>query len=203
MSHPKFAQTAVPVIDAISQRWSPYAFAAKPVAEADLQALFEAARWAASAYNEQPWRYLLATKADQAEYDRMLSCLVEPNQAWAKAAPVLVIGCCQLKFTLNGQTNGTALHDLGLASGNLSAEATARGLAVHQMGGILPERVKELYGLPDDVQALTAIAIGYAAELDTLPADVREREQAPRSRKPLSELVFSGSWNRASKIVSK
>ena len=98
-----------------------------------------AARWAASSYNEQPWRYIVATKAEPAEFARLLSCLVEGNQPWAQAAPVLAIGCTSLNFAKNGQPNAAAHHDLGLASASLTLEATARGLSVHQMIGIVPE----------------------------------------------------------------
>ncbi len=138
------AESDHPVHELIAARWSPYAFATRPVSKADLLSLFEAARWAPSSYNEQPWSYLLATREDPEAFARMLSCLVEGNRAWAKAAPVLALGCTRLAFARNGQPNAAALHDLGLASANLCLEATARGLAVHQMIGILPDRVREL-----------------------------------------------------------
>src|SRR5579864_3208295 len=111
----------------IAERWSPYAFADRPVPHADLVALFEAARWAPSSYNEQPWSYIIATRDEPAEFAKLLSCLVEGNQAWAKAAPALALGCTSLKFKLNGKPNAAAHHDLGLASGNLVMEATSRG----------------------------------------------------------------------------
>src|SRR5687768_4683110 len=169
----------------VANRWSPYAFADKPVAKSDLQSLFEAARWAASSYNEQPWRYLLATKDDPAEFDRLLACLVEGNQAWAKNAPVLALGCTSLNFALNGKPNAAAIHDLGIASATLTFEATVRGLHVHQMIGILPDKARSTYSIPDDVQPLTALAIGYAAAADTLPEKLRARDLSPRTRKPL------------------
>ena len=129
-----------------------------------MRSLFEAARWAPSSYNEQPWSYIVASRANPAEYARLLSCLVDANQAWAKAAPVLALGCTSILFKLNGKPNAAAIHDLGLAAGNLCAEATARGLFVHQMIGILPNKARELYRIPEDVQPLTALAIGYAAD---------------------------------------
>src|SRR5262245_29146922 len=124
------ATTDHPVHELIAARWSPYAFSDRPVARADLLSLFEAARWAASSYNEQPWSYLVATREDPEEFARALSCLVEGNQAWAKAAPVLALACTSLKFARDGRPNAAAIHDLGLASANLVLEATARGLAV-------------------------------------------------------------------------
>src|SRR5262249_12116928 len=116
-----------PIESLITRRWSPYAFADRPVSNDDLRSVFEAARWAAPSSNEQPWRYIVATKASPADYERLLSCLVEGNQVWAKAAPVLALGCTSLNFALNGQPNAAAVHDLGLASATLALEATARG----------------------------------------------------------------------------
>ena len=124
----KRATTDYPIHELLAERWSPYGFEDRPVAEADLRSLFEAARWAASSYNEQPWSYLVATKENPDEFARLLSCLVEPNQAWAKAAPVLALGVVSLKFSRNNKENRAAVHDLGLAAGNLLVEATARGV---------------------------------------------------------------------------
>src|SRR5215213_2324664 len=111
----KQATPDVPIHELLATRWSPYAFSERPVAEDDLRCLFEAARWAASSYNEQPWRYIVATAADREEFERLLSCLVEGNQAWARTAPVLALGCASLNFARNGKPNAAALHDLGLA----------------------------------------------------------------------------------------
>lgn len=192
----KIAVTNHPIETALAERWSPYAFADRPVADDDLRSLFEAARWAASAFNEQPWRYLVARKSDGEVYDQVLSCLVEANQAWAKAAPVLVLTVVSENYARNGKPNGSAEHDVGLAAGNLSAEATARGLRIHQMGGILPDRAREVFAIPEGFRALTATAIGYAADPADLPEDVRARETAPRERRPLAETVFTGAWDR-------
>jgi len=115
----KRASTDYPIHTLLAERWSPYAFADRPVAEADLRSLFEAARWAPSSNNEQPWRYLVATREHPEEFLRLLSCLVDANQAWAKAAPVLALGVVSLKFARNARDNRAAVHDLGLAAGNL------------------------------------------------------------------------------------
>ena len=184
--------------DLIAERWSPYAFADRPVPVDLLQSLFEAARWAASSFNEQPWSYLVATKDDPDGYAKLLSCLVEGNQEWAKAAPVLAIGCASLKFKRNGNPNAAALHDLGQASAYLALEATARGLAAHQMAGILPDRVREVFQVPEGVQPLTGLAIGYAGEPSLLPEKMRDRDSARRPRKPQAEFVFSGRWGTTS-----
>lgn len=197
----KEATTDFPVHKFISQRWSPYAFDDRSVSRTDLCSLLEAARWAPSSYNEQPWSYILATQDEPDEFAKLLSCLVEGNQAWAKAAPVLLVGCASLKFSRNGKPNAAATHDLGLAAGNLCLEATARGLSVHQMIGIEPDKVRELYRIPDGVQPLTGLAIGYAAAPETLPEKFRERDLASRTRKPLAEFVFGSEWGSKSDVI--
>jgi nitroreductase len=199
----KKATTDHPIIRILAERWSPYGFADRPVAESDLLSLFEAARWAASSYNEQPWNYLVATRENPKEFARLLSCLVEANQAWAKAAPVLVLGVVSLRFAKNDKDNRAAVHDLGLAAGNLSIEATARGLSVHQMIGILPDQAREAYQIPEHYEAWTAMAIGYKADPATLPDALKERDLTPRQRKPLNEFVFTGLWKRPSPLVLK
>jgi nitroreductase len=192
-----------PILKLLAERWSPYGFEDRPVPEADLRSLFEAARWAASSYNEQPWNYLVATREDAPEFERLLSCLVEANQAWAKAAPVLALGVVSLQFAKNKQDNRAAVHDLGLAAGNLSVEATARGLSVHQMIGILPDKAREIYQIPEHFEAWTAMAIGYKAGPARLADALRERDLAPRQRRPLGKFVFTGQWGQPSPLVQK
>ena len=199
----KNATSDHPILKLLAERWSPYGFEDRPVPEADLRSLFEAARWAASSYNEQPWNYLVATKEDPDEFGRLLSCLVEANQIWAKAAPVLALGVVNLRFTRNNQDNRAAVHDLGLAAGNLVVEATARGLSVHQMIGILPDRARTIYQIPDHYEAWTAMAIGYQANPATLPDALKERDLTLRQRKPLSKFVFTGHWGQPSPLGLK
>ncbi|MFV1979218.1 MAG: nitroreductase family protein [Myxococcota bacterium] len=193
----KHAKTEHPIQDFVAHRWSPYGLADRDVSEADLRSLFEAARWAASSFNEQPWSYIVATRAQEEAFARLLSCLVEANQSWAKAAPVLALGVATLHFKRNGKPNRVALHDLGLASGNLVAEATARGLAVHQMGGILPDRAREIYAIPEGSEAVTGIAIGYAGDPEAFSDETRQRDLAPRERKPQRDFVFGAAWGKA------
>jgi nitroreductase len=197
----KTASPDYPIHEPLAQRWSPYAFADRLVPEADVRSLFEAARWAPSSFNEQPWRYLVATKDDPEQFQRLLSCLVEGNQIWAKAAPALALGVVSLRFARNAQDNRAAVHDLGLAAGNLLVEATVRGLCVHQMIGILPDKAREVYGIPEGFEAWTGLAIGYKGDPTSLPARLRERDLAPRHRKPLREFVFSGRWDNPSPLV--
>jgi len=191
-----------PIHNLLTARWSPYAFDNRPVSDADLCAVFEAARWAPSSYNEQPWSYIVAKRENPEEFQVLLSCLVEANQVWAKAAPVLALGIVRLRFVRNDKPNRAAVHDLGLAAGNLLVEATARGLSVHQMIGIVPEKAREVYEIPEGSEAWTGLAIGYPGDPDRLPEPLKDRHMAPRQRKPLREFVFSGKWGKASPIAS-
>ncbi|NNE43477.1 MAG: nitroreductase family protein [Gemmatimonadetes bacterium] len=197
MSDAKRARPDHPIDDTIAARWSPYAYDGTAVPLADLQAVFEAARWAASAFNEQPWRYIVASRDDTPEFERLLSCLVDANQAWARHAGALALGVVGRRYSRNDKPNGTAEHDLGLASANLTLEATRRGFQVHQMAGILPERARELYGIPDGFDALTGIAVGRPAAPDDAPENFRDRDLSPRTRRPLAETVFTGAWGTA------
>jgi len=180
-----------PVHELIAARWSPYVFADKPVPLDDLRSLFEAARWAASAFNEQPWRYIAAIGDQSETYARILDCLVEANQAWAGRAPVLALGLARLNMERNDKPNATALHDLGLASANICLEAAARGLMVHQMSGILPDKAAELFEVPEGYQVVTGMAIGYAGEPE---GELGERDQKRRPRRNVTEFVFGESF---------
>jgi nitroreductase len=193
----KKATTDHPVHDLIASRWSPYVFSDREVEDGELCSIFEAARWAPSSYNAQPWRYLVARRSQAEAFERMLSCLVELNRMWAAAAPVLAIGVVHRNFEHNGKPNKASEHDLGLASAGLSLQAAALGLSVHQMIGIEPQRVREVYGLPEDFEAFTALAIGYAGTQDSAPEPLRQRDEAARARKPLPEIVFGRHWGQA------
>lgn len=199
----KRALTNYPIHEFLAERWSPYAFQERPVSEADLCSLFEAARWAASSYNEQPWSYIVATRENPDHFRQLLSCLVKGNQIWAKDAPVLVLGIASLNFTLNHEDNRAATHDLGAASSNLAVEATARGMCVHQMIGILPDKARDLFAIPDGFEALTGMAIGYQGDPMALSDALKERDLMPRQRKPIEQFVFSGKWGNASPLVLK
>ena len=198
----KKAEFDHPIHDLIANRWSPSGYSERAVSHEDLRSLLEAARWAASSYNEQPWNYFVATKDCAAEFEKLLSCLVEGNQGWAKSAPVLLLAVASRKFKRNDKPNKAAEHDLGLAAGNICFEATARGLYVHQMIGILPDKARELYSIPDGHDALTALAIGYRADPESLSEQLRNRDDAPRSRKALGEFVFGSTWGKTSSVVA-
>jgi nitroreductase len=197
----KLADTTYPIEPLLKQRWSPRAFADRPVEIDKLLSLWEAARWSASCANQQPWYLLVATKEEKTEYARLLSCLRENNQLWASQAPVLMVSAAKLSFDMNGQPNRYAFHDVGLAVANLIVQATALGLHVHQMAGFYPDKVRELYGVPEDFEPVAGIVLGYPGDPSTLPEDLQQRELAPRTRKPLESFVFQGAWGETSPLV--
>jgi nitroreductase len=190
----KPADSGVPIHDLIRRRWSPRAFADRMVEREKLHSLFEAARWAASSYNEQPWRFIVCTKDNPADHERFVRCLADGNIPWARHAPVLALSVARTRFTHNDRPNRHALHDVGLAVGNLLLQATALGLAVHQMAGYDAAKARAAFGIPDDYEPVAAIAMGYQGDPDRLPPPLRDRETAPRTRKPLDEIVFGGRW---------
>jgi len=197
----KPAPVDYPVQDVIKNRWSPRAFSDKPVSPDVLRSLFEAARWAPSSNNEQPWAYIVATKDDVENFEKSLGALVEFNANWAKHAPVLAIAVAQLAFAKNNAPNRNAQYDVGAASMQLSIEATARGLVVHQMAGFDPETAKEAYEIPHGWEPIAAMAIGYPGDASSLPEPYQTREKAPRSRKPIREFVMSGQWGHTAEFV--
>ena len=197
----KPADTIYPLEGLLKHRWSPRAFADRPVEPEKLLSLWEAARWAASTANQQPWYFIVATKQDEAEYARLLSCLRENNQQWASHAPVLMVSVAKLAFDANGQPNRHAFHDVGLAVANLIVQATALGLGVHQMAGFYPDRVRELYSVPDDFEPVAGIVLGYPGDPAILPDELRQRELAPRVRKPLESFVFERAWGQTAALV--
>lgn len=191
-----------PVIEPIQERWSPRAFLGNPVEEAKLLSILEAARWAPSSFNEQPWFFLVARAEEPEVYAKLLGCLAEQNQAWAKAAPVLIVSVAKKTFDHNGKPNRCAQHDVGLASENMALEAAAQGLAMHGMAGIEQEKIRESYGLPENCEAMAAWALGYAGEPDSLEGVLKERELAPRERRELPTFVFGAKWGEPAKVVS-
>lgn len=197
----KPAETQYPIHDLLRRRWSPRAFSDQPVSHEHLRSLFEAARWAPSSSNEQPWNFLVATKDTPNEYDRLLSCLVDSNQVWARLAPVLAVSVARMVFADEGETNRHALHDVGLCMENLIVQATALGLMVHPMAGFHVEKVREFFELPADHEPVAAMAIGYPGDPEILPEKLRRRERAPRSRKRIEEFVFTGRWGEPSEVV--
>ena len=159
-----------------------------------LQSLFEAARWAPSSSNEQPWGYIVATKDDAENFAKLVSVLVPSNVTWAQHAPVLALAVAELAFAKSGSPNRNAQYDVGAASAWLTVEATSRGLFVHQMGGYDHDKARQVFQIPAGWDPIAAMAIGYPGDPDSLPQPLRDREVAPRTRKPISQFVMSGSW---------
>lgn len=200
-NHPKIAKPDHPVLPVIAERWSPYAYDPRPVEREKLLSCLEAARWAPSSYNEQPWTYILAERSDQQAFARALDCLVEGNRAWAKNAGVILLSVVSKLFSKNGKPNRAAEHDMGLAAGNMVLQATALGLQGHQMIGIEPAKVRAAYKVPDTHEPLTAIAIGYPAAVQPGATDpLSQRDLATRQRKALSEIIIAGAWGQAAKL---
>jgi nitroreductase len=199
----KIPHTQYPVEDLLRERWSPVAFSEKPVETEKLCTVLEAAAWAASSFNEQPWSYIIATKDNPPEFERLLSCLAPGNQDWAKNAPVLMLSVAKLYFQHNGTQNRHALHDVGAASATLAIQATALGLYIHQMAGFDVAQAKQVYGIAEGYEPIAAIALGYLGDPNTLAEKLQQRELAPRQRKTLETFVFSGSWNQVSPLVKK
>lgn len=190
----KLAPADHEVHELIRKRWSPRAFSDQPVSDAALRSLLEAARWAASCANEQPWHFLVARKTDREQFERMLACLDPGNQRWVKDTAALMISVARLQFAKSGDQNRHAFHDVGLATAQLTLQATAMGLAVHPMAGFDVQRAKETYAIPDGHEPVAAIAMGYPGDPATLPDDLHKRELAARVRKPQTDFVFAGSW---------
>ncbi len=199
----KPAPSDFPVHELIRERWSPRAFADKPVPQDVLRSIFEAARWAPSSNNEQPWAYIVATNDDKENFEKMLSVLVEFNAGWAKSAPVLALAVARLTFAKNNTPNRNAQYDTGAASALLSMEATAHGLAVHQMAGFDPEKARQVFGIPPGWEPIAALAIGYQGDPASLPPPLKDREIAPRTRKPIAEFVMAGQWGHTAPFAKK
>jgi nitroreductase len=182
------------VHESIRTRWSPRAYADRDVAAAELKRLFEAARWAASSSNEQPWRFLVGRRGDET-YKKIFDSLVEFNQNWVKTAPVLVLSAAKKTFTQKGTPNAYGLHDTGAATATLALQATADGLHVHSMAGFDHEQVRASFGIPADFEIGAVTAIGYFGDPAVLPDYMLKMEVAPRQRKPIKEIVFS-DWEK-------
>ena len=199
----KPAENAYPIHDLLRRRWSPRAFSERPVEPDKLRSLFEAARWAPSSDNEQPWSFVMATKDDEINYRRLFECLKEGNKKWAFRAPVLALSVARLNFEDDGTPNRHAFHDTGMAVFSLVIQATALGLFVHQMAGYDVGKARKDLKIPDGHDPVAMIAIGYPGDPAHLPEPYRTREFNPRERKQISEFVFDGSWGAQAPLVAK
>lgn len=185
----KKANTNYSIHELLEKRWSPRAFSEKSVSPELVKQLFEAARWAPSSYNEQPWRFIAARKENEEAFDKLSEVMNDFNRSWAADAPVLVLGLAKKTFDVDGRRNAHAEHDLGQAIAHLTFEAGRHNLYVHQMAGIQPDKARELYDIPKELSPLTMFAIGYRGKPESLDGKLQKQETAPRSRKPLENIV--------------
>lgn len=194
-------EPATSVHPLLEARWSPRAFSGGALTDAELLPLFEAARWAPSASNEQPWRFIVARR-DQAEaYGRIFACLSESNRRWAGSAGALVIAV-SAKMARSGRENGHARYDLGQAVAHLTVQASAAGIYVHQMGGFSADAARAACAIPAGYDPAVVIALGRLGDPEALDERDRERELTARDRRPLRETVFSGSWGEPTSLAS-
>jgi nitroreductase len=187
------------ILETFRQRWSPRAFSDKPVETEKLQSIFEAARWAPSSMNEQPWRFIVGIKGDDS-WQRIYDTLVEWNQQWAGNAPVLILNLGKRTFTYKGRPNATYHYDTGQAVAMMITEAQNLGLYTHQMGGFSREKAVELLHIPEDFHPLSVTALGYYGDASMLPEDMQESELAARKRRPLREMVYAGQFGEPSAL---
>ncbi|MDP1621372.1 MAG: nitroreductase family protein [Bacteroidales bacterium] len=197
----KTANTKYPINHLAINRWSPRAFLDKPVEPEKLISLFEAARWSASGGNEQPWRFIAGIDHDET-WQKIFSTLDPGNQEWNQHVPVLIIAVGNRISSWDGKESGYFQYDTGQAVAHLTIEAMNQGLHVHQMGGFSKEKASEIFEIPDDFQPLTAIAVGYIGDPETLSEKLRQRELQERTRKNLSEIVFSSRFGEPSPLIN-
>jgi len=186
-----------PVHPLLAERRSLLAFSPRTVDAETLACLMEAARWAPSSMNEQPWSFVVATKDNKSDFERLLGCLIEFNFQWAQHSPVLLLSIARLTFESSGEPNRHALHDVGHAIANLTFQAMASGLVVHQVAGFNVEKARNEFSIPRDYEPVAVAAIGYPGSPASLPDKLRKKELSPRKRKPLTDIVFEGQWGRS------
>ncbi|MEM6428372.1 MAG: nitroreductase family protein [Deinococcota bacterium] len=189
----KQPDTRQPLTELLAKRWSPRAFAGKTISDDVLVGLLEAARWSQSSNNQQPWRFIVGQRGTPT-FDKLWDCLMEGNQGWAKRAAVLMLAVVRTTSERNGAPNRHAFHDVGAALTHLTIQAASHDIYVHQMGGFHQDKARETFAIPEPFEPLTALALGYLGNVDKLDEGQREREFASRSRKSLSEIVFSETW---------
>ena len=202
-SLPENADFEYPVQELIAKRRSGRAFSSKPVDAVALGSVLEAARWAASCSNEQPWNFVVTKKVvtetekdKPSAHERLVGCLVDFNIQWARHAPILILSVARLNFAASGKPNRHALYDVGQAAANLALQATALGLMAHQMAGFDAEKARSEFLIPGGHEPASVIAVGYPGDPASLPEKLREKELATRQRKPQHDFVFWDTWDQ-------
>lgn len=197
----KPAVTGSPIHDLLAKRWSPRAFdAAQNISREQVLALVEAARWAPSCFGDEPWRVIVWDRSrDEASWQKAFDCLAEGNQVWVKNTPLLILVAADPQFRHNGKDNRWAQYDAGAAGMSLCLQAVALGLAAHQMGGFDSAKLRASFGIPEPINLISMIAVGYQTDPEVLTGEVRESEIAPRKRQPLGAVFFDSGWEVALK----
>jgi nitroreductase len=195
-SEPAAGNVPKGIQELLEKRFSPYGFSSRPVEAEKLHKLFEAARSAPSSNNEQPWRFVVATRQDAEAFERLLETLVEQNREWARHAPVLVLSVAKRDFTHNGRPNRHAWYDVGQAAAYLTLQATELGLYVHQMAGFDVGKARQLLGIPEGYEPTAMMAMGYLGDSQSMQEPPRPRDGPRRPRKPLDSLLFGGAWGQ-------
>lgn len=198
----RLAPVVYPVHDIIRGRYSPRGFSERDVELETLASLFEAARWAPSSFNEQPWSFVIAERKDKNAFDGILDCLTPGNQGWAHTAAILMISVARMTFEKSGKMNRHAFHDVGLASGFLALQASALGLGLHMMAGFDPAKARVVLSIPEGFDPVAAMALGYPLDAAAMSAEAREKAMKPRSRKPLGDFVFRQRWGETIPEIS-
>ena len=193
----KSAQNQYPINALSKGRWSPRAFSNQPVEPGQLKSILEAARWSASAGNEQPWYFMVGIHPDET-WMKLFDTLMEGNKTWVGSVPVLLLSIRKKTRGEKNEENGYSSYDTGQSVAHLSIEAMNHGLYVHQMAGFFPEKAVLHFQIPQDYQPLTVIAIGYPGDPESLTGDLKKYELAIRSRKSFDEFVFSGAFGKKS-----
>ena len=184
-----------PILPQLTERRSPRAYADQPVATETLQQLFTAAGSAASCFGEQPWRFIVGSKASSPEaFQKLLATLAPFNQGWAQNASALALAVAKTTFSHDGNPNAWAKHDVGQAVATLAIQGVELGVQIHQMAGFSQEAARTAFSIPAEFELVSLFTIGYPGSADTLPEPLKERETAPRTRKPLGEIMFEGGW---------
>lgn len=196
MNQNKLASTSAPIHDVLARRWSGRAFERdKPVAPEQLRALLEAARWAPSCYNDQPWRYVVWDRIrNEQSWQQAFACLGEWNRNWVKNAPLLLLAVADSEFSKTGKMNRWGPYDTGAAGALFCVQAAALGLMAHQMGGFDAPRIHRMLAIPERYTCMAMIAVGHPAAADILDEELRTQELAPRERRPIEAFCFDGEW---------
>lgn len=196
----KTARTEIDIMQLLKNRWSPRAYKDKPIDREKLIRMFEAARWSASCFNEQPWRFIIGERGKDDSFEKLFSTLKEGNKVWCKNVPLLFLIAGKKTFTHNDKHNAHAIYDCGQAAAYITIQALEDNIYVHQMAGFEAEEAIDLFSIPDDFTPITVCAAGYLGDADTLPENLEKNEKAPRSRLGLSHLFFGSKWDQLTGI---